>query len=297
MAGITQIEDFIWAPEVEEAISLAIAAAKAEPEKPHYVAFDFDNTMIKNDLGDAYLCRLCMSKTLPDPGALFNFVYLDSRRKAEINAFYQEGDARFAGEFMRDYDALYRSGKSDVGLAAAAFATLKTPPKERSEIIRKTADEIFSSPLEPAELPLKSGGAFLYNASARPRARFAELVEKLREAGIDSVIISATQDELVKYAAKILFGIEARFTFGLKLSTDPLGANLPNPVKPLSWDCGKPFVWKRHFGAAAPLLAFGDSASDFPLLSLARTGVAICPAGGGELEAAAENKGFLIQRV
>lgn len=289
--------DFAWSGEVEDAINEAIASAKAAPAEERLAVFDFDNTMIKNDCGDAYLCRVCMSQTLPDAQALFDFVYNDSRRRDAVKALYDEGDERFAGEFMSDYDALYRSGKSDVGLVAAAFATLKKTPSERKVDVEKIAGEIFSSSMEPVILPLKDGKEFVYKASARPRVRFVELVESLREAGITPIVISATYDELVKFAAKKLFGIDELHAFGLKLSRDQNGVNLPNPVKPLTWDVGKPLVWKRHFGSVVPELAFGDSSADFPLMKLARKGIAICPEGGGEIEKQAEACRFLIQRV
>ncbi len=99
-----------------------------------------------------------------------------------------------------------------------------------------------------------------------------EIVQILHEKKWKVIIVSASPKPILTTVAEMNFGIYKDNLFAMDLAIDKQGYTLPKIIQPMTSFDGKVSVLKKHF-ACRPSIAFGDSVSDIPMLKYAKLGI------------------------
>ncbi len=211
---------------------------------PRYrnAVFDFDNTCIHNDIGEAVLAYLCRHNLLKNPNLVQGINPVDYH-EAVFHTYHQYKKEQ---EFHKAYEF---SAKILAGLTFS----------EVEEIVNKTileeGTEFRSEKLYG--LPIQRG--------IRVKEDTAELLNFLRENYTNTSIISASPWQVIEYAMQSLglkFGkwIGVRTVVNNETLTDKV-------IPPIPVREGKVLCIKRYVNPKIrPILAIGDSANDIPML-------------------------------
>lgn len=122
-----------------------------------------------------------------------------------------------------------------------------------------------------------------------PPAR--EIVAWAHGEGIEVWVVSASPRAAVVAGARLLEIPPARCIGVTPVVAD--GRLTTALMEPISYDAGKPLAFEAHASRSSLLAAFGDTASDVPLLRAARLGVAVGP--NDRLRAAATSVPGLVE--
>ncbi|WP_016753718.1 HAD family hydrolase [Leptospira santarosai] len=241
MVPITR--DF-WNPPIYEILS------RTSPGK---AAFDFDNTLVRNDFGEAVM-ELFLSQGVP-------------AYKKDVSSFLRENVDKVLAARFQD-PALFRS------LVLSEYESIQST--FGLEASYRWSSWIFSghSPEELKEISRRVWNEHAFDSgphSVKIYEPMKELVDHLLENRWEVWIVTASPQEIVQSVSP-LFGIPTERVLGMQLSLEN-GLHSSKILEPFTYGKGKVERLKVATGGFVDL-AFGDSINDFALLgSAARAGI------------------------
>lgn len=217
--------------------------------KDKIAAFDLDNTLLQEDVGEAVFFQLQMDE-----------------KKAPLTV-----DQSLIPFTWGQYQALLAEDKKMEAYTGAVTAMAGIPAKTVTDTTRRVmASEDRFLQMGDFRVPLPS-----------PSPLMQALVNYLKSLAYEIYIISASNHFSVRYVAEEFFGIPESHVSGMK----PLVTEVTQPVsgkkvlvlrdrleEPITVGDGKAEVYRKFAGSAAPLITAGDSTTDIPVLALTDPG-------------------------
>ncbi len=249
------------------AIEKAVDSALASTKKP-FAIFDFDNTCIVNDIGEATLAYLCGHELLRDRRLLGD---------ADASPDYH-------ARFFHTYHQLAGEGKSRAAdtLCARIFSGF-SPGEAEAAALTAISEE-----------GKKLGSKMLYDLHIERglvvKPAVLSLMNFLKERKVSTWIISASPEPAVRAAMKH-FGIESEL-IGVRsiLNEGIYTSQLEQPVPIME---GKVLCMKKYIDPVnVPLFVAGDSMGDAPMLETAEIKVVVDR--GNELARVARERGWFL---
>ena len=267
---------------------------------PGTAAFDFDNTLILNDLGEATMNYIALQGLVRADTADFWKQALHPAladedvgrlRRAQEAALGQGGAAvAFGEEMLRAYEILAHRA----GLETAYRWTRVFFAGHSEQDLRGMASHVFAheqgESIGRARLP---GGGEI-NTGIRIFAEIRDLIEAFSVAGWRVCIVTASPEPLIQ-AVIGQWGLPEVNVFGMQLerAPGPQGAFLPNVVEPLTFAYGKVARLLAEEPRALRFAA-GDSWGDYALLLHAEQALLV-DRGNPLLRHHAQRSGFIVQ--
>lgn len=251
-----------------EALTQAIELRLKEAEPKPFAVFDFDNTCIVNDMGDAIFAYLAGHNLLRDRALLSDE---DTSDGYDERVFNTNLELLAAGHLKAAYmlNARLFSGYSPGEAEALALATIT---EEGSKLGSKM---LFGHHIE---------------RGLQKRREIALLIDFLRKRQVELWIVSATAEPAIRAAMKH-FGIDgyliaSRSTIKNDVYTQEL-------QEPLSMFEGKAECIKKFIDPSkVPFLVAGDSTSDLSMLEMADIKVVVDR--NNELSKIARERGWFL---
>lgn len=232
-----------------------------------FAVFDFDNSCIVNDIADAVFAYLCRNKLLKD--------YTLLGREKSNNAEYHQLVFRYYYEIL---------GRGDIKKAYTFCAKVLSGFNKREiEIITKQTIHFEGKKIRRVKLygiDIERGLAI--------KSQIKELMNVLKKRNIVIWIITASPQVIAETAARH-YGFSGKVV-GLKNKIEK-GIFTAEIEKPYSILEGKVACIRKFVSPnKKPLLAVGDSMSDFPMLKYAMISVVVDR--GNELSQKAKSQGW-----
>lgn len=231
-----------WTPELYEFLS-GLTPGKA--------AFDFDNTLVKNDFGEAVMERFLSEGVPAYRGDLRSLFRKDIVEKVIESRFHD--NPLFRTIVLDEYETIQKERGLEASYRWSSWIFSGHSPKE----ITSVSKEVWNSNANDEDA----------EHSVKPYQPMMELVEHLRTAGWEIWIVTASPEEIIQSVSE-RFGIPSSRVLGMCLQREN-GIHTAEIREPFTYGNGKV---ERFRGAVGnePDLAFGDSVNDFPLLKSAR---------------------------
>ncbi|MBA2665184.1 MAG: haloacid dehalogenase-like hydrolase [Bradymonadaceae bacterium] len=297
-----------WRPQVHERLLTLIAdqGARSSQAAPPLAVFDFDNTCILNDIGELFSHFLIDEMLYRyDLDAFWELIHPDDGRDAlcELTreAYALAPTARTASacyqRYLREMGALYgrrlvRAGKADcyewavrlhVGMTIARIEQLAT-----EAIVRELGREVHR---ERRESP--SGSTVSIDRGIRMFAEIRTLIDVLTKSGFEVWIVSATNIWTVQTFAP-LFGVPPERVLGNRLRVGEDGVLSSETLAPVLFRQGKVDAIAEYIGRI-PVLALGDSDTDYEMLCAASELAIVVDQGNALLRDEARRLGWAVQ--
>lgn len=233
-----------WNPELYQTLS------RLSPGK---AAFDFDNTLVRNDLGEAVM-ELFLSEGVPAYRKDISSFFSEKNRERILSARF--GDPLlFRSLVLEEYDSIQRNSGLEASYRWSSWIFSGHSPEELKRISRSVWNR---HAVDSDSLSVK-----IYEP-------MKELVSHLKSSGWDIWIVTASPQEIIQ-SVSALFEIEEEKVLGMQLSLQD-GIHSSEILEPFTYGKGKVARFQKSVGALADL-AFGDSVNDFPLLESSALGV------------------------
>lgn len=234
-----------WNPPIHEILSRTL---------PGKAAFDFDNTLVRNDFGEAVM-ELFLSEGVPafkqDISSFFSVENLD-----KILASRFKDSSLFRSLVLSEYESIQSRSGLEASYRWSSWIFSGHSPEELKEISKRVWNEHASDP---------------NSHSVRIYKPMKELVDHLISNGWEVWIVTASPQEIIQSVSP-LFGIPEERVLGMNLVLEN-GIHSSKILEPFTYGAGKVERFKAATGAFADF-AFGDSINDFPLLkSATRAGI------------------------
>ncbi|MBI5239578.1 MAG: haloacid dehalogenase-like hydrolase [Elusimicrobia bacterium] len=278
-----------------------------DPKKPPVAAFDWDNTMVRNDIGEAVFFRAVRELGFKSDEPGFWDLIPEEFGRSELRRAYEAlkglplEQARGTPEYRRYrklfhevYERVKKEGP-DLGLDYGWLVQLMAgyTKEELERYADETIAQELAKPLGEEEISGFDGDPqpIRIPAGIRPHAEMFGLAKRLREAGWDVRIVSATAEWVVaRFAARA--GIPAGHVHGVRAAVSR--GRLTTRLTQRTWGQGKADVLRRRAGRA-PRLAAGDSNSDLRMLESSRGESLVVDRGTEPLRSQARARGWMIQ--
>ncbi|MDD5629790.1 MAG: haloacid dehalogenase-like hydrolase [Elusimicrobia bacterium] len=306
------LEPGSWLPENKARLERLIrehgrGSAQYDAKNPPLATFDWDNTMIRNDIGEAVFYRAVRELAFRFEDERFwrlipeEFGREELRRSYEAVARLPLAQAQGTPEYRRYrklfhqvYERVKKEGPDlglDYGWLVQLMVGYSKEEVERfadatlaAELAKPLGSELITdSDSDPAPIRIASG--------IRPHQEMFDLARRLKEAGWEVRIVSATAEWVVARAAA-LAGILPEHVHGVRARLR--GGRLTTRLTQRTWGQGKADTILRRAGRAS-LLAGGDSNSDLQMLELSRGERLVVDFGREPLRAQARERGWLLQ--
>ena len=261
----------------------------------HPVAvFDFDNTMVLRDVGEALMCHIIRSGLLKNPEENM-FSLLRPEEAVLVSSLLERNAPESLSEILYAYRKLEEEDTQKAYLMAAAACSGYTPPESR-ELLSSAVDAIIGPKTPATSLTMLEDDEIQWFGVATPFAPVQQLVQEFQKAGIDVMVVTASFEDAVALVAQRWFGISPSRVLGIQLDTDENGRYIPEPGRVITWNEGKVEVIQGYLPEDATLLfAAGDSVSDFPMMDMARHRLFIARDGNEKACRHAERRGYTVQ--
>lgn len=214
---------------------LLAALERLSPSEPKIAAFDMDDTLLVGDIGDAVFAQLI-------------------------------SEGKLAPLDWDEYQAL---------LASDYLEGCKYPVRAMAGLTVEQVIQTTRRVLELDEPFVLVPGAQTQVPLPRPNETMLSLVRRLQAGGYDVYVITATNVWSARWVVAEVFGIPEENVLGIEAKlvkndeNDELTAELQEPV---TVGEGKVLALKDCIGEQRPLIAAGNSASDYALLRYVRDG-------------------------
>lgn len=269
---------------------------------PGIAAFDFDNTLIFNDLGEACMARLLLDGLVRADREEFwrelKHPLITPAQESEIRVAWERGDREspeatrleFADTLWRCYERI----ADGAGLEAAYRWTRVLfggyTERELGDLARRVFETECAAPIDLLTLP--SGSTM--NTGIRIYAEIRELIAELGERGWRIRIVTASPEPFIRAVIEH-WDLAPAAVRGMRLQRGDDGEILlPVIEEPMTYGEGK--VEALRDEGDLPLdFAAGDSWTDYEML-LAAGRVLLIDRGRPDLREAAKRQGFMIQR-
>jgi phosphoserine phosphatase len=216
---------------------------KLSGKETPFAIFDFDNTCIINDIGEATFAYMCRNKLLKDTNLIGQY----------------EGDYHEA--VFKKYYALYGDGKIKEAYTLNSTMFSGLTPQEAGEVVSATIEAEGS---EIGETKLY-GITIARGLALRPQV--IELMQFLKSNGVRVWVVSASTEIAVRVALEHfgiggdLIGVKGVVTDGV--ITRELES--PMPIIEGKVECMRKYIDQSQ----APLLVIDDSTTGLPILETA----------------------------
>ncbi len=323
-----------WFPENWKAIQQLTTLPAYNQKDPKIAVFDFDNTCILGDIGQAVfrfqafelrfrLTPESFSSLLPDVNSSLNGKSIDSITETLTNLYNALWDnikrEDFAAAKQQHEYALFTTlllwfvekarkneqlGPRYVLPLLAKFLAGFTP-NELDDLTKETISVIENEPLETAKvktiLPHPIGEiSTSYEKGMRPYPEMQQLHQWLTKQEVKCHVVSASTDWLVQTAAKVFdFPVQPENIFGIRV-------RLENGVLTTEEQEGYPVTFRegkveviRQFFSNSPLLVAGDADTDYEMLTLPETSVRLIINRNqtGQIRSLYEDPKYLLQGI
>ncbi|MCB1159464.1 MAG: haloacid dehalogenase-like hydrolase [Leptospiraceae bacterium] len=239
--------------------------------------FDFDNTLIKNDLGERVMLSL-LDDGLEHFQGLFSSYFKEPK---VADSFYKDrfkNPKAFTSFVFSEYERI----RIEEGLERAYRWTSFIFSGWKEEDFRLYVKKVWD---EQKELPKSE--------AALPFLEMKELIAFLLENSWDIYVLTASPEQAIQEAVYD-FGISPQKVIGMRLVSNLEGDSTPGISEPYTYGKGKVEAIKK-FIKKVPCLAFGDSINDFPMLTYARKAV-LFDRGDENLKTECKKAGIYIQK-
>jgi phosphoserine phosphatase len=226
---------------------LLTALERLSQSAPKIAAFDMDDTLLVGDIGDAVFAQLI-------------------------------GEGKLAAQDWDRYQAL---------LASDYLEGCKYPVRAMAGLTIEQVIQTTRKVLESDNPFVLIPGTQTQVPLPRPNRTMLSLLQRLQAQGYDVYVITATNVWSARWVAAEVFGIAEKNVLGIEAKlvrngeNDELTAGLQEPV---TVGEGKVLALKDRIGDQRPLLAAGNSASDYALLRSVRDGGLVIWAGKQQAE-------------
>lgn len=261
-------------PAWSESARAAIEATLRARQSRRVATFDFDNTCISGDTGELLHLHLSENLAWNFEGLLQVVDPLDGRdRLAKLVAAHERGEdvadplrAELTMLFPRRMERCGPAQTYDWAVTLHAGMRVADVHAHADRMLRHEAQvaRAHQPPRWLPELPIQRG--------VRSRPAIAALMRELEAAGIEVWIVSATNEWTVTRAARD-FGIPKERVIGNRCVVER-GEILAERDGPTTWRQGKVDAIRERIGVD-PLLALGDSMTDFEMLEAAQERIVI----------------------
>jgi phosphoserine phosphatase len=300
-----------WSPEIRAALDVLFrrhgrSSARYNPQTPPVAAFDWDNTCIYNDIGEAYYFDTVSElgyrfdldafwELVPDElgrddlrGLWLRLAQCPSDEVRRLTA-YNDFRTRFANLYYRTIDAM--------GARSAYAWIVKLLVGQRPEAILRRVEAIIERELDVSigedVWESSNGERVVVARGIRVFAPVAALIREAQAAGFRVVVVTASPRIVVVPFARRL-GVTEVYGMTNDLDGDTLAARL---IPPETYREGKVVALERYVGRL-PLLAVGDAETDAEMLNAATTVgglAALLDRGDVALRAEGKASGWMIQ--
>lgn len=286
-----------WEPQVAALLEDLLAGP------PGLAAFDFDNTLVYNDLGEAVLYYILLQNQLTADAPEFWEIFAQSSAVTpgdvdEVRALAgrlraADGDdasltLALTAAILRVYHRIYESEGLESAYRWSRILYAFRPAQDLRSMAQYVFDAERKTAVGFAELP---GGERLPQG-LRPFPEVRALIRALLEKGWEVFVVTASPEETIRPAIAH-WGLPEERVIGMRLERDANDRLLPQIVEPYPVRGGKVAALARV--CDRPLrFALGDSWGDLELLKSAEH-AALFDRGNVELAQAAREAGILIQ--
>jgi phosphoserine phosphatase len=311
-----------WGEPATAALERALARARGGR-----VFFDWDNTVIRGDVGDLVMLAVLARAPIVRPAA-GAWGPLTQRAEAAVDALFADEDAiaprhprRAALETLLA-DVVWREALADGapafeptrtracrgGYFAMAAVVESLPLAERREL----ALEAFASALDAPEhdvVRVGTGGAYQVERFARVRGAMVAVRALAEARGLETWVVSASQEDVVRAVAERV-GFDPARVIGARPSQSARTFPTIEGAPVMTFDEGKRAAIAHHVEGLAPdralahrprvSIALGDSDTDHAMLEDAEELVVLVDRGQprvGALAARREADGRPVVRV
>ncbi|HNL72793.1 MAG TPA: HAD-IB family phosphatase [Leptospiraceae bacterium] len=245
-------------------------------KNPGVAAFDFDNTLIKNDFGEAVMNQLLLDG-LENLKVPFEIYFKDKEKAKDIWADRKTNPNRFKDFVWEEYSSIIQSQGVEKGYRWSSFIFSGWKEDE----FRSYARSVWK---EELKREVKVG--------VSPYEEMRDLSHCLVENNWNVFIVTASPEEVIQEVSQE-FLIPKENVIGMRLEQEN-GFPTPRIIEPYTYGEGKVRALFQRKGLTADL-AFGDSENDYPLLKTAKRLALLIDKGKKELVEKCEEIHCLIQ--
>lgn len=269
-----------WLPDNRAALENLIGRAGREsaaydPSSPPFAVFDWDQTVIRHDIGDALFLRqiedLAFAHDQDEFWSILGVGPDDPLRDhvARLSEIPPDERAEMAEHHAWREAVLLgylRSGQVDPqeGFPWQTRLLAGLTVDEVKRLTRIAIEAEVAMPLQPRPYTV-AGSQLNFHQGLRPYAEILDLMLALEEAGIAAWVVSATNIWSVQAMAKYL-GLRTDRVIGMRTRVEDgvITSDLELPV-PATW--GKVLAIQRYIHPTQPpVLVAGDNITDLPML-------------------------------
>ncbi|TGL64074.1 HAD family hydrolase [Leptospira sarikeiensis] len=220
--------------------------------KLHTVLFDFDNTLVRHDFGEAVMCELLLAGV---PWIKSLSPYFPEKDICERLEHLRKADPKsFMDGIWQYYESKIEREGLGVGYRWSTWIFSGRSAKELEE----TAISVWE----------KNQKDTTVNAVQAFQPTF-EIVKALAQAGSKIWIVTASPEQVIQ-AVSEKWGIPRENVLGMRL-VEENGILTPGLIEPFTYGIGKVELLNLANGNLGYDLAFGDSENDFPMLANTRS--------------------------
>ncbi len=300
-----------WEPAIREQLSALIRSA-GRPDLPlerrPVAILDFDNTCLRNDLGNAVFLAAVEELAFDFEGEFWETIPEDLGRdelreavtrvlgRAERRDLEKDPDYLFwRKQVYRAYETIWARESCEDASAWLASTFVGLHPAEIRTLTRRTLARHLTSPLGHLELreDERDDTPVTVHQGLRFYDPIRDLVGALQRHGFDVWVVSASNQWTVEVGAAHV-GVPVDHIVGVRIDQDERGRLTRRAQAPVTCGPGK-MAAIRAFTGREPTLVVGDGLTDREMLGAA-TGLAVLIDKGDEdLRALALEKGWPIQ--
>ncbi len=282
-----------WNPHIRSGLEELISGP------PGVACFDFDNTLVRGDLGVATMQYIMMNGLLRADLNEFWDELRDATVSAETisiwrdlwKAFRVHKDTRSYGQLVEELLELFFT-VSEVKGEEAAYRWTRLIYCGMSEAeLTKIAKHVFTENQKQERNHFTPFGGRSVDSGIRIRKPFLELIRLLNERNWEVWIITASPEYCIRVAAQE-FGLEPNRVRGMRLKSKE-GILLPEIIEPLTYNEGKVKAIREIVSTKIDFAA-GDAFTDLSMLQSANQSLLI-DHGDVNLRRIGESAGWWIQ--
>jgi HAD superfamily phosphoserine phosphatase-like hydrolase len=247
------------------------------PNSVGTTAFDFDNTLIKNDFGETVMNSL-IEEGLPFLKEEFSDFFSDKKLASSIFSNRFQNPHAFKDLILNEYSDLLQNQSTEIAYRWSSFIFSGLTEIEQREFTRKVWTREMDSTA---------------SSSVKIFQDMVNLIDYMKLHGWKIFIITASPEVIIREVANH-FHIEPKNVIGMNLKIEN-GIFTSKIIEPYTYGIGKVNALQSRFGLTVDL-AFGDSENDFPLLSSAKKKGIALDKGDVEYIKKCRTKNFYIQK-
>ncbi len=267
---------------------------------PGTAAFDFDNTLVFGDLGEAVMFHIALEGLINADADFWEAIAHPLVTSDDLENLHRLRDAwqksadpidsaKFAGSVIGLYQKIMDSG----GLEDAYRWTKIIFAGRTAQDLRSIASRVFEDEQkrEIKDVPVFSAGTI--KTGVRVYTEIHDLISAFLSRGWTVRIVTASPEEAIRPVVKE-WGLEENMVLGMKLERkgDWL---LPRISEPMTFGQGKVEKLKQN-GIQSLDFAAGDSFTDWEMMKFAKKAL-LLDRGSAALREKAVEAGFLIQPI